>query len=271
MRKFFGVLFLLLILGGTGFFFGWAQLPVPPGSYGVIRSKTHGTDPRIIREGEFRWLWYKLIPTNVKVLIFTPKPVNRSIQIRGALPSGDVYADFAGLDADFSYEITGSLSFTVKAEALPDLVIRGDIADQEGLEGFEQRLADEILTLLSRLPGGYPEAAGSAEVPEVRELLRRVEGEIAAAYPVIENVVCGIRDFRVPDAALYRSARSLYEAYLNRQRAVLEAAAAVQAEQHIASRLRFDELEKYGELLTKYPVLLQYLALEKNPEGELFE
>jgi hypothetical protein len=270
MRKFLGVLFFLLILGGAGFFFGWAQLPVPPGSYGVVRSKTHGTDPRIIREGEFRWIWYKLIPTNVTALIFTPRTVNRSIQIEGTLPSGAIYADFAGLDADFSYEITGSLSFRVKAEALPDLVLRGDIADQEDLEGFEQRLADEICTLLSQLPGRYPEAAGGAEAPGVRDILRRFEGEIAAAYPFIENVVCGIRDFRAPDTALYRSVRSLYEAYLNRQWAALEAAATAGAEQRILSRIRFDELEKYGELLTKYPVLLQYLSMEKNPEA-LFE
>jgi hypothetical protein len=269
MRKFFGVLFLLLILGGTGFFFGWAQLPVPPGAYGVVRSKTHGIDPRVIREGEFRWIWYKLIPANVAVLVFTPQPVSRSIQIRGDLPSGAVYAGFAGMDADFSYEITGSLSFNIKAEALPDLVSRGDIADQEGLEGFEQRLADEILTLISQLPGRYPDVVGGAEDPEVQEILSLFQEEIAAAYPVIENVVCGIRNFRAPDTALYRSVRSLYEAYLNRQRAVLEAAAAVRMEQRIASWSRFDELEKYGELLTKYPVLLQYLALEKD-RGDVF-
>jgi hypothetical protein len=27
--------------------------------------------------------------------------------------------------------------------------------------------------------------------------------------------------------------------------------------------LKFEELEKYGELLTKYPILLEYMALEK--------
>ena len=35
-------------------------------------------------------------------------------------------------------------------------------------------------------------------------------------------------------------------------------------ETRVASSIRLDELEKYGELLTKYPILLQYLALEKE-------
>jgi len=30
------------------------------------------------------------------------------------------------------------------------------------------------------------------------------------------------------------------------------------------SQLRFEELGKYGELLTKYPILLDYMALEKG-------
>jgi hypothetical protein len=36
------------------------------------------------------------------------------------------------------------------------------------------------------------------------------------------------------------------------------------AESRIETQLRFDELERYGELFTKFPALLQYLELEKN-------
>jgi hypothetical protein len=35
----------------------------------------------------------------------------------------------------------------------------------------------------------------------------------------------------------------------------------------LSSQLRFDELAKYGELLTKYPILLQYLSIENNQPG----
>ncbi|MDR2178508.1 MAG: hypothetical protein LBP20_10790, partial [Treponema sp.] len=102
MKKFFCFL-LIIIAAGTVFFLGWAQLTVPPGSYGVMRSKTHGVDPRLIREGEFRWVWYKLIPTNVGITIFTPRHVERSICLAGTLPLGDAYGSMVGLDTDFSY------------------------------------------------------------------------------------------------------------------------------------------------------------------------
>jgi hypothetical protein len=264
MRKLFGVFLLLIILGGTVFFFGWAQFGVPPGSYGLIRSKTHGVDPRLVREGEFRWIWYKLIPTNVQILVFSPDTVTRPLPIRGSLPSGDMYARFVGVEADFTYEIAGSISFNIKADALPELVIQGGVADQEELEALEQRIADEIAAMASRFPQQYmEEGAGPAPAGE-REMLGLLEREIAEAYPEIENVVCAIRELRFPDAALYRSVRSLYEAYIERQHRLLELAVSAQADRHIAAQIRFDELAKYGELLTKYPVLLQYLAQEKD-------
>jgi hypothetical protein len=261
MKKIFWICLLLVIMGGAAFFLGWAQLRVPPGSYGVMRSKTHGTDPRIIREGEFRWVWYKLIPTNVAILVFSPNVVNHPIELRGSLPSGDIYAGFAGLDADFSYEIAGTLSFNIRADALPDLAAREGLTDQAGLEALEQRLAGEISLHLSRGYGDGETGSGELLEGEIPEWLGR---EIAAAYPAVENVVCAVRNIRYPDRALYGSLRSLYEAYIEGQHRALAAAAGVQAEQHIAAQIRFDELARYGELLTKYPILLQYLALEKN-------
>ncbi|MDR1178622.1 MAG: hypothetical protein LBK64_07325, partial [Spirochaetaceae bacterium] len=39
------------------------------------------------------------------------------------------------------------------------------------------------------------------------------------------------------------------------------------AQNRMNSQLRFDELTRYGELLTKYPVLLKYLALEQGSDA----
>jgi hypothetical protein len=119
MKKIFGLFIVLLLLGGTAFFFGWAQLKVPPGSYGIMRSKTHGLDPQLIQEGDFRWVWYKLIPTNVSIAVFSPTQISGAIRAEGRLPSGALYASAAGLPMDFSYEVTGSFSFSLKASALP--------------------------------------------------------------------------------------------------------------------------------------------------------
>jgi hypothetical protein len=264
VKKFFAALVILIILGGAGFFFGWVQFSVPPGAYGVMRSKTHGPDPRIIREGEFRWVWYKLIPTNVKIETFTLNRVNRTVKSSGLLPSGNIYASLAGLEADFSWEVSGKFSFSLNPEALPSLVIRENISGEEDLRTLEKDLADRMEAYILRLLSSYGEDETKIEALLVSGSLPELAESIEKAFPETEGFSCLIQAARYPDYALYRSVRSLYEDYLGQQEITLRSDLTGEAENRINSRLRLDELSKYGELLTRYPVLLQYLAMEKG-------
>jgi hypothetical protein len=235
-----------------------------------MRSKTHGVDGELIREGTFRWVWYKLIPTNVSFTFFTLDPVDGTFEIEDTLPASDTYAAFMGVPVDFSYKISGSFSFTVKGEALPALAAQWGITDQAGLDEYERRLAREIEALAGdRLRvlaenrdtlGGLPGASSAAA---------RVEAEVRQAFPDIENLSLGIHGVRSPDFSLYDSVRSLYTDYLARQQELLETEVHSAASRTLASQFRFDELAKYGELLTRYPILLQYLAIE-NGSGDAF-
>jgi hypothetical protein len=262
MKNVVGVL-LVLILAGAVFFFGWAQLPVPPGSYGVLRSKTHGVDPALIREGEVRWVWYKLIPTNVQTLVFTPKPLTRQVTAADSLPGAETYAIAAGIRADFSYEIGATLSFTLKGEALPSLVRTGKLSSPESLERYEDTAAGIIEAFALERLGAYAGEDTFLGGVSKSTAAARLTEDIGAAFPDIENLSCVIRQAKLPDLALYSMARSLYEEYLGSQRVLLRTELGAQAERNINSLFRFDELERYGELLTKYPVLLDYLALPK--------
>ncbi|QQO08147.1 hypothetical protein [Breznakiella homolactica] len=265
MRKVFIVLFIILIiLAGVGFVFGWTQLTVPPGSYGIMRTKTHGIDPEIIRDGKFRWVWYKLIPTNAVISVFSLDPVNRQITAKGSLPSGETYASLVGLSMDFTYEVSGSLSFNIRPDALISLMNSRNIGTQDELDAYESRLADDISAFTVQRLRVYAEDQKKMEEILAVGSVEGLKAEIEGAFPDIENLSLIINVARFPDFLLYESARSLYGEYLDRQRSSLTAAAGEAAESHITSRLRFDELEKYGELLTKYPVLLQYLALESG-------
>lgn len=266
MKKFIFFLLFLLIAGGTAFFFGWTHLNVPPGSYGVIRSKTHGLDTNIVREGEVRWLWYKLIPKNVKITVFTPETVKYPIRSSGSLKSGDVFASLAGMNADFSWDIKGELSFNIRPESLPELTARENIKDDADLKNAETRLADRLgaqalQRIISYIDNGDENKMESllfgASLPDL-------ENDLVRDFPEIENLNCSIQITRYPDFALYRTVRELYQEYMARQSAVLKPDIAREAENRLESRLRMDELTKYGELLTKYPILLQYLALEKG-------
>ena len=272
MKKFLVFLFFLLVLGGTGFFFGWAQLKVPPGSYGVIRSKTHGLDPTIIRDGEIRWIWYKLLPTNVKISVYTINTVKHQIRNTGSLRSGAVYASLAGIDADFSWNINGEISFNIRPERLPELCGKENINDDADLRKAEEILAERIGGMTLQRVVGYIENNDEKKIESlaIGASIPELESEISASFPEIENLSCTIRVLNYPDFALYQSIKALYQEYLARQSAVLKPEIVRDAENRIEGRIRLDELAQYGELLTKYPILLQYLALERgiSPSAE---
>jgi hypothetical protein len=228
-----------------------------------MRSKTHGIDTAVIKEGKFRWVWYAVIPTNAEITVFTPRPVEQPVRASGSLPSGDMYASFAGLDADFSYEYSGSLSFMVKSDHLPVLMAEQGVASQEDLEAFEKRLAGDIASYSVRRLEEYAGENGGLSEPDADKL----KEDILREYPYIENLSCGISAARRPDYVLYDSLRKIYGDYLAGRYAP-ETDASPPVNRQVNARLRLDELAKYGELLTKYPILLQYLALEKGKNGE---
>jgi hypothetical protein len=266
MKKILFVLILLIILGGTVFFLGWAQLTVPPGSYGVMRSKTHGLESQVISDGEFRWSWYKLIPTNAEISVFTLGPVKHSIRSSGSLPSGQVYASLAGLDADFSWEISGELSFSIRPEALPELTTRENVRTNEELRKAEENLALKIENLALQRLKIY---AGGEDEKKMESLILtgsipELNSEIQALFNEIENLNCAIRVVRYPDYALYQSVKALYQEYMTQQNTILKQDILRDAQKRIETRIRLSELDSYGELLTKYPVLIQYLSIGKD-------
>jgi hypothetical protein len=258
------MLFFIIILGAGVFFLGWVQLTVPPGSYGIMRSKTHGVDPELIREGQFRWVWYKLIPTNVVINSYFLKRINVSLQFEGNLPSAAVYTSLSGLTADFSYKLSGFLSCSLKPDTLPSIIVTQNINNDDDLRVYENSLAEEIRNFAIQRLGSYAEEEDMAEELGGFESTNRLQNDIAKAFPNVENLSCSIHAVHFPDISLYHSMQALSADYLERQRYLLQPEINAQADKHLSSLLRFDELTRYGELLTKYPVLLQYLAIENG-------
>jgi hypothetical protein len=262
MKKFFIVFFILVLIAGAGLFFGWAQLGVPPDSFGVIMSKTHGTHPRLVQAGEFQWVWYKLIPTNTKTAVFRLSPVNFSFSARSSLPSGRVYASFAGIDDDFSWEIDAAITFSLRPEAIVRLVSDNNIGAQEDLANFERETAKQIEAAILRYFDLEEEFSG-----QIEDLLKSgespwIEQEIQKQFSAIGGLSVKVRSVKFPDFTLYARAKELYETYIALQKEYIFEDLREIAKNRVDSQFRFDELEQYGELLTKYPILIEYLALE---------
>jgi hypothetical protein len=265
MKKFFITLFILIILAGIGFMFGWAQFSVPPGKYGVINSKTHGIDPKIVRSGEFRWIWYKLIPTNVKIAVFSLDYNKYPIAFTSSLPSGDTYSSFVGLkNADFSWNLKGELGFRLEPGMLVTIATQNNLSNQEDLDAYLQSTAQNIEILLLRLLSSQGNDSSGLEQLMSGNPDSNLEREIKNDFPWIYDFFIKIQSAKYPDFVLYRQLRLIYEEFLVSQRELATSSFGKRAESYMEAQLRFEELEKYGDLLTKYPILLEYLAMEKG-------
>jgi hypothetical protein len=264
MKKFIISLIILLIIAGAGFFAGWAQFKLSPLSYGVIISKIYGIDPTPVRSGEFRWLWYKLIPTNVQIMAFDIEQKEYPLHLNNSLPSGNTYSTFAGLGIDFSWEIKAVFNFRINPDFLVTLVKTRNIKDQEGLNIYEQEIAKGIELIILRTF-----SSGEISSQRLESILSgnrdiEIENEIKNKYPEIRDFSLVMQTVKFPDFALYNHVRLLYEEFLLKQREYIMTTLGKKAEANIDTQLRFEELARYGELLSKYPVLLDYLSLDKN-------
>ena len=265
MKKFLITFIILIVLAGVIFFFGWVQFSVPPGQYGVINSKTHGIDPDYVRSGEFRWIWYKLLPTNVKIVIFNLEHSRYPINYSSDLPSGDTYANFVGLsNVNFSYNLRGEISFSINPEHIVSITKQFNIKNQEDFDSYTRTIAQEIeLTILRALSAA---AMDSARIERILAGFsdNQILQEIVNKYPQIHDFSFSIHTAEIPDFILYNEIRHLYEEFLFNQREAISSSFGRRAQTHIENQLRFEELERYGDLLTRFPVLLEYLVIEND-------
>ncbi|MDR0539041.1 MAG: hypothetical protein LBG74_00840 [Spirochaetaceae bacterium] len=270
MKKFIIIVIICIVAAGAGLFFGWAEFAVPPGHYGVLRSKSHGLYEKTLSNGGRTWLWYKLIPTNAKVSAFSLVPQTLAINVRGTLPQAEVYGAFTGLKADFSYDVRVLAEYTLKKENLPRVVSENDIYTQEELNLFLLQAKDKIENFISCKMNEFAQDDAQA--------LRHIYEEQNAA--VWKSFLDGNFDFfdwdeisfallKEPGFGHYEAAKTLYMMYLEQQHETLQNRTAGFAGERVASQFKLDELAKYGELLTRYPVLLEYLKITEGAPPEL--
>jgi hypothetical protein len=196
---------ILIILGGVVFFFGWAQFSVPPGKYGVVNSKTHGVDPDIIRSGEFRWIWFKLIPTNVKIAVFDLEHTKFPLQYNSALPSSDTYTSFVGVtNADFSWNLNGEISFKINPDRLVTLSQQENIVNQDDLNAYIQKTALEIENLILQELSSAGTDSERLEAIMSGKTDSQIEQLIKNRFTNIHEFAVIIHSARLPDFIMYR-------------------------------------------------------------------
>lgn len=274
MKK-IALIIILLLSVITIFFIGWIQFSVPSGKYGVFSSKTNGIFPITVSSTAFCWKWERLIPTNSTLLIFELNPKTYKKAITGSLPSANIYSQMLEGNPIFNWHIDVKLVTRINPDILPQLVQQFGFKDQVSIDEWSE---DTITTLINTalhdvlndlLRQTEENSIIMVSTPgKLTDLLnQRISGTEQQYLEIIEFNA----DFiEVPDFSLYSMAAKTYTEYQQRKSILLAEAASTQAKESITEYLQIERFERWGEVLTKYPILIDFLAVSRNDAAEVF-
>ncbi len=254
-RKFFFNVLLLAIFAAVVFFIGWIQFLVKPGTVGVMESKTSGLYESPILPGEFAWRWERLLPTNVTMHVFDLTPYQSKQTVSGDLPSASIYRAQLEPSPDFSYRIECEVSLSASPDALVTLVKNHSVSDTTELHS----LLGTKAAVIAHFTAEYLIEHNSARNVLPSSLSKNeIEEVLALAGDGLEGIVVDeikLSSVRIPDYELYQTAKDSYTAYQERVKALLMEKASEQASTLAEEDRTMAQLEKFGELLSKYPQL----------------
>ena len=272
MKKILVLLLILVAIGGATFYFGWIQIQLPEYTYAVIFTKTRGWDESVTEPGRFTWRWERLVPKNLKILKYTIEPQNATFRYNGQLPSGDLYSQLIEPRPDFDYSVAFSLSYTLNPEALPEIA-SVQMISPDSMDLYYDRLTTSI----------------SAQAATIVNSLARSEEftvTLAVASPEIESMLINrlqpqFREVTIhrilpttlelPDVELYHAAKAQFLKIAASREASRVRIMDDVVKTDIRVNQHFDVLERYGELLAKYPVLLDLIELKEGRLDTILE
>jgi hypothetical protein len=176
---------------------------------------------------------------------------------------------------DFSWKLDFTVTSRIDPQTLPLLVEKNAVHDQASLASLADtslsRMAYEagnsLVSEFSRDPSLF-RASGtdrSALAKRVMELI--ATGNVKG----IEVVAVDVSNARFPDFALYDLAAKTYADYQGRRATTMAETAKKQARDSIADYLEIERFSALGEVLTKYPILIDYLAVTKEGSLDAFK
>lgn len=264
MKRVLGSLVIILLAAAAVFLIGWVQFGIKPGECGVMVSKTSGTLERPLLPGLFVWRWEKLLPTNVSMHKFKMEPRKSAQSYSGSLPGADLYSKMLGSVPDFSYEMEIIVQLSPKADSLVALVEKNEISSQEDLDAYLDNKAKVVSGLVADklLPSVIPSPDSSSRWTgylSAKALDKAALDSLAAqAGEDLEAVTLNsveISKARLPDMESYGEIVDLYASYKEELDKSLKEKAALYADQMNEEDRSVKLLEKYAELLKKYPQL----------------
>lgn len=251
------IFFLFLIaLAGFVFYLGWVQMSIPPQSRVILFSKTGGFESEVYKPGVFLWRWEKCLPENMSILVYPDTTEILRFSGEGHLPSGKLYGDWMGNPEAFRFEYSAIINVRITDEELLALTVNGILTPEtykDYLSDLEKQLEGEVLRLIGRMSVNSPENSDSLSPNDIR-----ITG--------LEILNIQMERLNIPDMELYHKTASAYWKEIEAKKTVASdiLQQRIPLEKEYESRLMI--LEKYGEVLNRYPVLLDFLRVTADQD-----
>ncbi len=272
MKKFIFFLIILAIAALALLYFGWVSIPEK--SCGVFFSSVTGYEKQILSTGKFHWRWQKLIPGGWKLYTFSTEAGRAEIELKGILPSGDIFSAAMPGKPDFSYSFSLTVSYTLNSDYIIESVSAGkpELLGQESNAAFFTEAEKEIENLLKRhvesvFSQDPDKLKGNEEIEEELFSIKALSTLLLANMGNITLTGIEINKQHLPDINIYRSASRQYAEISANSRKQLFEAESKAAAFDSALEKRLEVLDKYGQLLTRYPILIEYLRI--NPAADI--
>ncbi|MBP5251117.1 MAG: hypothetical protein J6Z17_01745 [Treponema sp.] len=251
-KKLFIKFFILVLLAGTVFTFGWMNLFVNAEGFAVMVSKTSGVNDRVISRSSFTWKWQHLIPTNVTLVSFNSASESFSNKIEGTLPSGALYASHIGGNPDFNYKATVNISLSATEEKVLSLYKDGVISDSQNLSSWLSSKALELsqAAAASFFDENYEHRLFEKTVFENDDISTLID---KTKFYGLDIKMIKIEGIKLPDFNLYNQAKSSYTNYLAELEKQLKNRAENRADEILEDDRIISRLERFALVVQKYP------------------
>ncbi len=304
-NHFFTGLSFLFWLAVLGFIAYRASLPSPdrPGNVYLIHSKFNGYQNRILQPGQYYISWQNLLPGNVSLLAIPNRVQKLRLQRRFSLPSAGNYQlllptlvpDSETQNNPFEYRVSISLSYRFRPNELLGLNEKvsglsaagspahigeagsdGEVGEarstvlSSSAESLGQNLSLRLERRLSReLADMFSENVAPASA-DVRSLTQQLETIVSQEFAELNLLSLEVEQYQQPDLELYATVRQYYHSLLQELSSESLSRLLEQQNSRIDQELYLQNIERLGEILTRYPVLIQYLAITaEDPNNAL--
>ncbi|MGL4524362.1 MAG: hypothetical protein ACRCVN_02420 [Spirochaetia bacterium] len=254
--RFLCMVFLFAVLGYVTFITGIVNPSIPQGMVGVSYSSTKGY--ALVPESFF-WSWQRFIPGNFRIYALDNTPRDISFDVFGMLPDAAMVQSLPQFSqANLRYELTGKLEYRLSLEGLI-WSLSNHYLKPNNLGEYYTNLDEKIQSTIASFLINHSNIWVNKQDP-VLDLL----SELKQAFPHIEFIDIIVQKEERPDILAYQQGIDL----ITLDHTLRKEAEIQQSRQNIALNVeqerRLKLLEQYGALLSKYPVLVAFFAVDEQ-------